>query len=390
MSLHHLFFGLFPYPHGMAGTRHIQSYLTQFNLRGHVTSVMAIGSSTAAEDKSEGDFQGTAFHTVPPSLFLRPADRSRFRLGLRFMRDRIRTDMPNILVHYGVPDPRNLPYLLRIRRMGYRLVHWIVEDYAAYPLRWARQNRMLARALCIRWLDRLVPQISDGVIVLSRRLEEKYAPRVRAIRRIPISIQRPVRQYERPPGSEPFRIVYVGTFGDKDGVYDLVESFIRMRTQGGQGELILVGGGAGAKACRARYEKQPGIRFTGYVPDDELERQLQIADVLCMTRVDDPYAHAGFPYKLGEYLATGNPVLATRVGDIEDYLRDGESAVIVPPGDIQAMADAMKRLAGRPDLARRIGLAGRERFEKHFASEVNARRWLEFVGELVGPGHVDI
>jgi glycosyltransferase involved in cell wall biosynthesis len=363
-ALHHLFFGLFPYPHGVAGTRHIQSYLTQFQLRGHPTSVMAIGASAVAADPREGFHEGTHYHTLLPSLFLRPADRAACRRALRFMRDRRQPGLPNVVVHYGVPDPRNLPYLLAIRKMGYRLIHWIVEDYASYSLRWARQNRMLVRALCIRWLDRLVPVLSDGVIVLSRRLEDKYAPRVRALARIPICIQRPRPNAARPPAVGPFRIVYVGTFGDKDGVTDLIEAYLLLRQQGGEGELVLVGGGAGAKACRARYEGQPGIRFTGYVPDEELERQLQDADLLCMTRVDDPYAHAGFPYKLGEYLATGNPVLATRVGDIEEYLRDGESAVIVPPGDRSAMAAAMHRMSGDRETARRIGTAGLASFEK--------------------------
>ena len=382
-SMHHLFFGLFPYPRGVAGTRHIQSYLTQFNRRGHQTSVMAIGSSAVAGDLREGTHMGTVYHTVLPSLFLRPAERAACRRALEFMRHRLHPDIPNVLVHYGVPDPRNLPYLLRIRRMGYRLVHWIVEDYASYSLHWARQNRMLIRAVCIRWLDRLVPTLSDGVVVLSRRLENKYAPRVRALARIPICIQRPQSARSRPANDNLFRVVYVGTFGDKDGVSDLIEAFLLLQRQGGAGELVLVGGGAGAKACRARYEGRPGIRFTGYVPDDELERQLVDADLLCMTRVDDPYAHAGFPYKLGEYLATGNPVLATRVGDIEDYLRDGEGAVIVPPGDRVAMAAAMRRMSENRDLSRQIGARGLASFEKNFASEVNAQRWLDFVSGVV-------
>ncbi len=381
--MHHLFFGLFPYPHGVAGTRHIQSYLTQFNQRAHQTSVMAIGASAVSGDPREGTHLGTAYHTAPPSLFLRSAERTEYRRALAFMRRRLQPGMPNIVVHYGVPDPRNLPYLLRIRRMGYRLIHWIVEDYASYSLRWARQNRMLIRAMCIRWLDCLVPVLSDGVVVLSRRLESKYAPRMRALARIPICIQRSRSAAARSPGSGPFRVVYVGTFGDKDGVTDLIEAFLLLQRQGGAAELVLVGGGAGAKACRARYEGRPGIRFTGYVPDEELERQLQDADLLCMTRVDDPYAHAGFPYKLGEYLATGNPVLATRVGDIEEYLRDGESAVIVPPGDRAAMAAAMRRMEGDRALARRIGSAGLASFEKNFASEVNAQRWLDFVAGVV-------
>ena len=367
----------------MAGTRHIQSYLTQFNQRGYPTSVLALGASKDPSDPEDGTFEGTPYRAIAPNLLLKSADRKQYRRGLEFMRTQLREECSNVVVHYGVPDPRNVPYLRKIRSSGYRLVHWIVEDYSVYSLRWARQHGMFIRALSLRWLDRLVPRLSDGVIVLSRRLEQKYSQRVKSIRRIPISIQRPVHRYERLPPGGSLRITYVGTFGYKDGVEDLIRAYLAYRQAGGGGRLVLVGGGVGAKAFRAQYESHEGIEFTGYVPDAELERQLQIADVLCMTRVDDPYAHAGFPYKLGEYLSTGNPVVATRVGDIEEYLHDGESAVIVPPGDHSAIARALFDLERNQEQARRIGQAGLSSFEKNFASEVNASRWLDYIVEIL-------
>ncbi len=67
-----------------------------------------------------------------------------------------------------------------------------------------------------------------------------------------------------------------------------------------------------------------------------------------------------------------------------DDLQDGESAVIVPPGDRQAMTAALRNLDSDRARARRIGQAGLASFEKNFASEVNAQRWLDYVTEVVG------
>ncbi len=58
---------------------------------------------------------------------------------------------------------------------------------------------------------------------------------------------------------------------------------------------------------------------------------------------DSKQAQGGFPTKLGEYLATGNPVCATTVGEIPDYLVDGESVYFAVPGSVDSFADAMLR-----------------------------------------------
>ena len=51
------------------------------------------------------------------------------------------------------------------------------------------------------------------------------------------------------------------------------------------------------------------IIYFGLIPDDDYYQFLKDADVLLMTRIDSPYANSGFPFKLGEYLATGNAVI---------------------------------------------------------------------------------
>ena len=65
---------------------------------------------------------------------------------------------------------------------------------------------------------------------------------------------------------------------------------------------------------------------------------LNNADIPCMTRVDLAFANAGFPFKLGEYLAAGKPVIASRVSDVDRFLVNGQNAMLVNPGSVRKYA----------------------------------------------------
>jgi len=66
-------------------------------------------------------------------------------------------------------------------------------------------------------------------------------------------------------------------------------------------------------------------------------------------------------------MAAARPIVASRVATIPEIVVDGESGLLVPAGDAVVLADALVRLAGEPDLARRLGEAGRERLRLHFS-----------------------
>jgi glycosyltransferase involved in cell wall biosynthesis len=67
---------------------------------------------------------------------------------------------------------------------------------------------------------------------------------------------------------------------------------------------------------------------------------------------------ARFPHKIGEYLATGNPVITTRFGEVARYLTDGVNAVMANGHSVEEFTDKMRWVIDNPDLARRIGMEG--------------------------------
>ena len=82
-----------------------------------------------------------------------------------------------------------------------------------------------------------------------------------------------------------------------------------------------------------------------------------------------PSFYESFGIACLEAMAFGLPVVATRVGGLPEVIEDGVTGLLVPPGDADALAQAMIRLLSDADLRRRMGQAGRERVLKEFTTE---------------------
>jgi glycosyltransferase involved in cell wall biosynthesis len=88
--------------------------------------------------------------------------------------------------------------------------------------------------------------------------------------------------------------------------------------------------------------------------------------LLLVCRINSEFAEYGFPWKLGEYLMTKNPVLGARVGDIEKYLTDREEIYLAEPEDSQSIYDKMCEVFAQYDKARVISENGYNKAVKVF------------------------
>ena len=185
--------------------------------------------------------------------------------------------------------------------------------------------------------------------------------------------------------SKPY-IAYTGTFNNaKDGVDILIKSFAKIANKYPQYHLYLAGFWHYDVPMQEKLIEEFGltnrITYLGVLNKDQIPMFVCNADLLVLSRPDSHQAQGGFPTKLGEYLATGNPVCVTKVGEIPDYLEDNVSAFMATPGDVDSFADAMDRALSNPDNAKKVGLAGREVAEREFNSEIQAKRLYEFLQE---------
>ncbi|MDX2727837.1 MULTISPECIES: glycosyltransferase family 4 protein [unclassified Streptomyces] len=149
------------------------------------------------------------------------------------------------------------------------------------------------------------------------------------------------------------------------GLVHLVEALAELRTENPQAHLVVVGkraeDGPVAQAIE-RYGLQDAVRFVKGISDAELVDLVRSAEVACV-----PSLYEGFSLPAAEAMATGTPLVATTGGAIPEVAGpDGETCLAVQPADAGALAAALARLLGAPELRARLGAAGRARVLARF------------------------
>ena len=161
---------------------------------------------------------------------------------------------------------------------------------------------------------------------------------------------------EHAAGTAPVTVAFVGTFRPWHGVDLLVMAAARF--QPGQVRLLLVGDGPQLEPVLQRaHSSGVEVQAVGAVDPSRIPALLATADIAAAPY---PAASAYFsPLKVLEYLAAGLPTVAGAVSNLGTLLRDGEEVLLVPPGDIDALTAALRRLVEDPALRGALGRAGR-------------------------------
>ena len=118
-------------------------------------------------------------------------------------------------------------------------------------------------------------------------------------------------------------------------------------------------------------------------PDRTLERPQTYSPYVERAAANPSFAE-GVPVVLMEAQASGKPVIATQVAGVGELVEDGVNGFIVPPGDMQRLSEAIRRLAGDSALCARMGAAGPDRVAADFDIATEAARLARLFAE--GPG----
>jgi len=164
-------------------------------------------------------------------------------------------------------------------------------------------------------------------------------------------------------GNEELLVGFVGTFGPWHGVLVLAEA-IKLIPANVPVRFLLVGTGAlhgEMKKLLASEEETGRVVFCGSVEHDEIPALLDACDVLVSPNVplEGGAEFFGSPTKLFEYMAMGKGIVASRLGQIAEVLKDGETALLVSPGSAQELSAAILRLAESRSLRESLGAAAR-------------------------------
>ena len=349
---------------GDGGNVHVRRWSADLAARGCEVAVLTLGDAAPIPD--------VILHCVPRlARPLRPV------LGGLHARRFLRQFRPEIVhVHFTYHDSRALWPL-----GGDRLVVTPYgSDLEALP---AGVRGVVARQL-LRTVLRRARAVVTASEYLMARTEALGRFQDRAVREvIGFGVDWARFASAENPRRERAAIVIGYAKGLKDyyGPLVLLDAIARLRNDGVPVRLRVAGQGPLATALTRRASAlgiEGAVEWLGELPDHALPAFFGDLDLFAMPSHRESYGVAAL-----EAAAAGVPVVASRVGGIPEVVADGESGLLVPPGDPAALAEALATLARDPERRRRMGAAGRSLVRERHDRSRAVERMLALYARLL-------
>lgn len=273
---------------------------------------------------------------------------------------------------------RSAPSLITVMRIA-RREGWKVIAFATEAL----SNNQIDPATRDTYIH-CVSKGCDGILAVSSYLASFWKDQGVAEERLlvtPTAIRE--SSFITAPSPRTSSAMYIGNLSHREIVYLIdICADIKQRIPGFH--LTIFGDATGDQ----RTDLQKVIIARGLVGTVSIEAPVRSvdlppiligADVLILPRARGEFSDAGFPNKLGDYLATGRPVITTNVGDIPRYLVDKESAFLVEPDNCDAFVETLYHVLSNKELADSVGLGGRIVAQRLFDSASVAKQIVAFI-----------
>ncbi len=182
------------------------------------------------------------------------------------------------------------------------------------------------------------------------------------------------------PGSKDIIVGSVSRLVPVKGYHYLLAAAVKILRKFPNVKFLVVGDGALRKNIESASVAE-GIKknfiFTGYRED--IPRLLSIMDIF----VHPSGIREGLPLAIAEAMACGIPVVAGDIGGTSEIVKDGETGLLTPPGNVHALAGSIISLIENPGMAREMGKKGREFVEEKFSSRLMVKKTEDLYDRLI-------
>lgn len=301
--------------------------------------------------------------------------------GIQFIKKHHKKDAENIIYNYQHPDIRNFIFLLYAKLKGFKIVFDFVEDKQHETV--VTLNDKVRQNLSLFFL-KLIPFYADAVFVISTHLLSEAGKLTRnkiPVYLLPISVDfKNIDVYKKEPVNGTAQIFYGGSFAQKDGLQYLLAAMDILKERNYKFKLILTGKGRpeDIEILFPKFKDNDLIDYRGFLSTQQYFKLLSSVDICCMTRNNSAFANAGFPFKLGEFLAAGKLIIASKIGDVDKYLTHKENAYLITPESTDEIVDGLSYyLNDLKNLSQSMGGKAREVAEKNFDANLSSSFMLE-------------
>ena len=365
-----------PIPSGHASVNRLLSYSKGMIELGDQITVI----SSAYSEISEGEVNGVKFINCG-----RKDGNLRLLSALRKILATVKKEKYDAVILVSNSLLLIYPLAVVCKRKGIKLI----QEKSEYPF--VLMKGGLIRKIWASFYTSTTYKLFDGLIVMTKPLMDYFATKVKkSCKLIEVPMTVDLERFAIRKSESQYRdyIAYCGNMaGNKDGVMNLIGAFDIASKQIKNVKLLLIGGSSTPEDMVKikEYAKDKGdgrIVFYGRASREEIPQLLVNAKALALARPSSLQSTGGFPTKLGEYLATSNPVVVTAVGDIPRFLNE-KNSFIVEPDNNESFAQKIVKIFIDYPSAQQVGKKGREVAEQNFNYKVQSPRVHDFIQDLI-------
>ena len=265
----------------------------------------------------------------------------------------------------GIISCYNLGQVILYRLYAKLLDFPVVLNYVEWASAMAHRNSWKEKINDFIF-DRWVVKSMDGALPISELLMKNFrdiAPQ-KGIMKLPIlcdftKFDRPAKKVKKP------FFLYCGALSYREVIDFIMKAFDQLPISPEIGLHFVLGGGTDQeyqqlKSDISKMKKGHLVEVFLDVPHHEIADYYLPAKALLIPLRPTIQDAARFPHKIGEYIATGNPMIATNYGEVAHYFKDRVDALIAESYEVDAFTEKMKFVLEHPDKAEQIGQAGRD------------------------------
>ena len=380
------------FPHGMAAIERIR--LLSLALLDSGVSVRVVSHKGVLKSEQEddfpphGQFQGIDYDFVNDSI-IRPEGFIQRNLAKiigrfkewQFLRSLKRKKQLDAAIVSSMDLFSLIYYRILCTLLAIPMIYQLVELNSAMANRQSK-SKQISDGL----LERFALGLPDAIWPISQLLTEFCQTRFAKTPLLSIPVVCDYEAFDQVRGldHEPY-FLYCGSSSYAEVIYFLIDAFASIQSveRAGIKLYLIVGGDSDAKLAIQNYIIEQGLEdevemFSG-LPYEDLIRHYKGAEALLIPLRPRKQDEARFPHKIGEYLASGKPIITTNIGEIPHYFTNEHDALVADSYEVEAFAEKMRFVLNYPTQARLIGQNGKQLGRKNFDCYQYGKKMTDFI-----------